>query len=236
MSRRMYSKGQLIKIIQEQGGGGAVASVNGKTGIVVLKAEDINVNNSTSVQANLERIDLEVEGLIDDVADKLDKVTTAGDRERVYGIASNGTQETIDVAIYTAGGALCKRDSSGKVMVATPTESSHAANKGYVDQAISENKWYKHLVTIWDEITGNIKLSIMSTNPVQLTAMSEVAALIESGANYTIVDDHTNSKHYFKLILDLAGTNFGRILYYDNVNLQYSNTGTTFAFVSDVVS
>lgn len=65
----MYSKPQLIKLIEEHGSGGAVDSVNGKTGTVVLKAKDIKVNNSTSIQANLERIDLEVEGLIDDVSD-----------------------------------------------------------------------------------------------------------------------------------------------------------------------
>lgn len=46
-----------------------VESVNGETGAVVLSASDILATNTQSVQANLERIDTEVEGVIDDVAD-----------------------------------------------------------------------------------------------------------------------------------------------------------------------
>lgn len=41
--RRMYSRSQIEKIIDEHGGGGggAVASVNGKTGVVILNGNDI---------------------------------------------------------------------------------------------------------------------------------------------------------------------------------------------------
>lgn len=68
--RRMYSKNQIIDLIEEHGGGGsgAVASVNGKTGAVVLNADDIKLStNQQTIQANLERIDAEVESNIDDI-------------------------------------------------------------------------------------------------------------------------------------------------------------------------
>lgn len=50
--------------------GGNVTSVNEQTGDVVLTASDIYVTNSQSVQANLERIDGEVEDVIDTLATK----------------------------------------------------------------------------------------------------------------------------------------------------------------------
>lgn len=46
-------------------GGGDVTSVNGKTGDVVLIADDIEVKNSQSIQDNLERIDDELGDLYD---------------------------------------------------------------------------------------------------------------------------------------------------------------------------
>lgn len=57
-----------------EGGGGAVSSVNGKVGAVVLNASDILVQNSQTIQANLERIDGSIEDLIDDVADVNDRI------------------------------------------------------------------------------------------------------------------------------------------------------------------
>ncbi len=58
------------------GGSGAVDSVNGQTGVVVLTASDINATNTQSIQANLERIDGEVESVIDSLADKQDAITS----------------------------------------------------------------------------------------------------------------------------------------------------------------
>lgn len=79
--KRMYSEEQLIKLIEEHAGEGTVYSVNGKTGTVVLSASDIEATNAQTVQENLERIDLELEGCIDDIADlnsnKLDATKNA---------------------------------------------------------------------------------------------------------------------------------------------------------------
>lgn len=54
-----------------------VSSVNTKTGAVVLSASDILATNTQSVQANLERIDTEVEEVIDDLEGKLDASKSA---------------------------------------------------------------------------------------------------------------------------------------------------------------
>ncbi|MCQ2077231.1 MAG: hypothetical protein MJZ20_09470 [Bacteroidaceae bacterium] len=56
--------------VEKKIAGGAVNSVNSKTGAVVLTADDIEAHNTQTVQENLERIDGEVEGVIDDLAGK----------------------------------------------------------------------------------------------------------------------------------------------------------------------
>ena len=75
-------------------GTGAVISVNGKDGVVVLKAEDIKANNAATIQSNLERIDSEinrVEGKIPDVSELQPKLTA-------------GTNITIENNVISATG------------------------------------------------------------------------------------------------------------------------------------
>lgn len=62
-------KSNLVAAINEVaagGGGGAVDSVNGQTGTVVLAADDINADNSQSIQTNLERIDSRIDTFVED--------------------------------------------------------------------------------------------------------------------------------------------------------------------------
>lgn len=80
MAKRMWDEKEIIEIAEEHGGegGGAVKSVNGKTGAVVLMADDITANNLATVQSNLERIDSEinrVEAEIPDVSGLQEKLT-----------------------------------------------------------------------------------------------------------------------------------------------------------------
>lgn len=134
MPKRMWDEKEIIKIAEEHGGegGGAVQSVNGKTGAVVLSASDINATNAQSVQANLERIDLEVEGLVDDVADlntgKLDAsksaVSTVGGlvtpmstptSDELVGIDTTGAQSrvTIGSGLTLVNGELSAQGGGG---------------------------------------------------------------------------------------------------------------------------
>lgn len=68
--RRMYSKKQLVDLIEEHSAETSVTSVNGKTGNVTLKASDIKAQNAATIQSNLERID----GRIDDLDERVDQV------------------------------------------------------------------------------------------------------------------------------------------------------------------
>lgn len=102
-SRKIYLNGVEL----QSGGGGAVESVNGKTGQVVLVADDIMVTNSTSVQANLERIDEEVEDLIDGKLNATkEAVSTVGGlvipnttpaSEKLVGVDTANAQEMVSI-------------------------------------------------------------------------------------------------------------------------------------------
>jgi hypothetical protein len=64
---------------------------------------------------------------------KLNVVTGSSTNERVYGIAANGTQETIYTTSSILENALVKRDSQGRFEVASPETDLQCANKKYVD-------------------------------------------------------------------------------------------------------
>lgn len=64
---------------------------------------------------------------------KVDKITEVTGIRRVYGISQNGDQTAFDVNEDYAPESIPFRDGSGRIKVATPTEDSHAVNKGYAD-------------------------------------------------------------------------------------------------------
>lgn len=72
---------------------------------------------------------------------KLDKVSTTASRVRVYAVSTSGGQTTYPISwdtLPTTGQALAGRDPDGTVSVAWPQEENDAANKQYVDYAISQ--------------------------------------------------------------------------------------------------
>lgn len=64
---------------KEYGGVGAVVSVNGKAGVVVLNASDLLATNQATIQANLERIDGLIDDANSDIEDLQDEVATVRD-------------------------------------------------------------------------------------------------------------------------------------------------------------
>lgn len=89
----------------EGGGGGAVDSVNGKTGAVVLDAEDVGAVPSAE-----------------------------GDAYRAYITNSDGDNDTMILeGLNPLPVTIPVRTETGAIVAATPTEDSHAATKGYVD-------------------------------------------------------------------------------------------------------
>lgn len=137
------------------GGGGDVTSVNGKTGAVVLNATDIKLaTTQTTVEQNFIRLD-------EEIAEKLDKVTSVSTKERVYGVTANGAQEMLPINTTDSNALLTKsqidstyikaenatetstansimaRDGNGRTQVESPSANKDVANKQYVDNALA---------------------------------------------------------------------------------------------------
>ena len=70
----------------------------------------------------------------DAVAGKLDKVSNATTYIQVYGKLADGNQTMINATSNTLG-LIMLRDANKCASIGTPTESTHIANKGYVDGA-----------------------------------------------------------------------------------------------------
>ena len=135
--RRMYSKSQLIDLIEEHSAETSVTSVNDMTGDVTLKASDIKANNAATIQSNLERIDERIDDL--DSA-KLDKITTTGIYGRLYGISTGGAQNQYNISRDAhPADTIVQRGANGVINVGTPTANNHAATKQYVDNKIGTN-------------------------------------------------------------------------------------------------
>lgn len=64
---------------------------------------------------------------------KLDKVTDGGTWSRLYFVRQTGEQAMIDFGYDVISNGIPKRGSSGQINVPSPSNSSDAANKGYVD-------------------------------------------------------------------------------------------------------
>lgn len=60
------------------GGSGAVSSVNGKTGAVVLNSNDIKANNAETIQENLERIDEEINRVEEEIPQTKEEIASIG--------------------------------------------------------------------------------------------------------------------------------------------------------------
>ena len=72
------------------------------------------------------------------INDKLDKVTSTSAYPRVYSVNEAGTNSTSVLEFSGIDGwTIVGRDANGCVHTATPTTNNHAANKAYVDNAIT---------------------------------------------------------------------------------------------------
>lgn len=65
--------------------------------------------------------------------EKLDKVTTKSDFNRLYGIRTSGEQHVYTASYMPISYAVPLYDLSGTLSTSSPTEDTHCANKQYVD-------------------------------------------------------------------------------------------------------
>lgn len=199
--RRMYSKSQIEKIIDEHGGGGgAVDSVNGKVGTVVLKASDIDANNAQTIQQNLERIDTRIDDLayITDVGSGLDLTegTLSADFDTVQPKLTAGANITItnNVISATAGedrgvsdvvvdGASVVEDGVANIDLSTKldaTKSAVASVGGLVVPTVAPAN--TSLVAV---DTTNAQAQIVLGSGLSLTGSTSPYTLSATGTSYT---------------------------------------------------
>lgn len=75
----------------------------------------------------------------DCVDTKLDKITTTGSYNRVYGVSYAGNQTTFSVASEPVPSAIAQRDSYGNIKTGTPVEDGDATPKSYVDEIVDDS-------------------------------------------------------------------------------------------------
>ena len=93
-----------------------------------------------------------------DADTKLDKVTNATQNNQAYVKTTAGAQTLIDVSSSVTANSICRRDTSGQLRVANPTNESSAATKKYVDDKFASAggiKFYQHKFDGYDRVTGN---------------------------------------------------------------------------------
>lgn len=94
------------------GGGGAVDSVQGMTGAVVLDAGDVG-------------------------AVALDQMAITTTANRIYGTGSTGQPTVYVISSGTTTGSVAQRGPSGVLAVGDPTSPTHAVNRQYLETVLA---------------------------------------------------------------------------------------------------
>ena len=93
---------------------------------------------------------------------KLDKVNSTSNNDRVYIIKADGTQGTMVVTNGLDANAIVRRGNGGQFASPEPTNDLHVANKGYVDRKVAD---------------------LVDSAPETLDTLGEVAKAIEENAD-----------------------------------------------------
>lgn len=75
-------------------------------------------------------------GLQQAINGKLDKVSTTASSNRLYGISPSGEQKVFNISDTPISAAVPMYSGSGTLRTSSPTESTHCANKAYVDAQV----------------------------------------------------------------------------------------------------
>lgn len=68
----------------------------------------------------------------------VEKITTAGPNDRAYGVSGSGVQTVFNVDTGATAGSLARRGTNGELAVGTPTATSSATTKKYVDDSLAK--------------------------------------------------------------------------------------------------
>ena len=97
---------------------------------------------------------------------------TANGGNQVY-VSQNRNNTTISYSTQAQGNTIACRGTNGELKVGTPTESTHATTKEYVDNAIANSGG--------SSVTVDSELSNTSTNPVQNKVVKEAIDNVQNG-------------------------------------------------------
>lgn len=92
---------------------------------------------SQSIQAETQRAEGAEQALQTAVNAKLARVGGTTTNPQVYAKSASGSQQMVDYGTGLVGNGLVQRDANGQVVVPTPTVTTHAVNKQYVDQKVA---------------------------------------------------------------------------------------------------
>lgn len=117
------------------------------------------VNSITGIDGGSLATDEDIKNLQSQVDKKLNRLTPSASDEftRVYGQDPTGKDVIVALSEDARSKTLAMRGTGGTLVVGTPTSSSHAPNKLYVDNAISTLQTsIDNINTIIDGLTGNV--------------------------------------------------------------------------------
>lgn len=92
---------------------------------------------SQSIQEETQRAESAEQALQTAVDTKLARVGGTTTNPQVYAKSASGSQQMVDYGTGLVGNGLVQRDANGQVVVPTPTVTTHAVNKQYVDQKVA---------------------------------------------------------------------------------------------------
>lgn len=92
---------------------------------------------SQSIQTETQRAEGAEQALQTAVNTKLARVDGTTTNPQVYAKSASGSQQMVDYGTGLVGNGLVQRDANGQVVVPTPTVTTHAVNKQYVDQKVA---------------------------------------------------------------------------------------------------
>lgn len=191
--RRMFTEDEIKALA----GGGAVNSVNGKTGDVVLVADDIKATNTQSIQANLERIDEDVEANRDDIEDLNDRVDNLASIGRFLAIwdASTGlpTSEPQEIPYEYKTGDYYRVGVVGTYIPNGSEYTGTASTTTTADTlAIGDVYYYDGLVWRRQASSGGGTVQDVQVNGVSVLSGGVANVAPCTGSAYGVIKSNTN--------------------------------------------
>ena len=214
----------------ESGGGGAVDSVNGQTGTVVLTASDVG-----AVSVDDYMSDQEVDDIIDDATgvdpgdqQYLDTLPPGGKTGEVLKKASD-TDYDVEWANETGGGVTSVNGQTGTVVLTASDVG--AATESYVDSAISQSTAFYR---------GNFATKAALVAVAWQTSDPEAAYYVTNNDYAVVLDDETQNDECWRYIY-VTGTGWTAQYKINDTPLTQAqldalNSGATSAIITSISS